>query len=654
MSKTRCTALLLLATGSLLDFQLGCSGSSSGSVTDNNTYVSGVAYQGSPAIANAAVKLVDSQGRTSSSTTNGSGSFSVATTGLTPPFLVQVATPAGGHLYSVSADANASTTINVTPLTDVIVRGWYLSNSGGTTDTTDTAFGDIAGYPAPPPSAANLLANTITRTANIWLANAGLDAATFNPISTAMSPAEETVLGETAVNLSTGQITFTGTLSGKNMTQTSSLSFPSAASLQGALARRISPDLARPEGTSGSTRVALMVTTTATAGTETSANASSTLVPTPAEGTALAEIQTLLANLAGTVNSKGGSLAYSDLDGFVAPGALNDGQTGTNYLYTLATLLRGATLPAAPQIISVKSLDLTSGTADLVTNLQGTYVPGSGYQLTELQFSNGTGSWLIYGDQYPMQINMSISNRLHLGASYATYGGSGGGTNGTGQLAIGGTIWTTTQGFLSTAQIYTSNGIADADTNTTAWTSAAPCGFSENAGTFTVQLAPTSSTTTNLIYYKWDNGWTDLSSAVPAGTVFTLPLTASGTTTGYTWTSAGYSTENIAIIAPTGTTIPAASLGSPLTVQWTLPATFPIAGVALTAEAYTGLPLSGLYNQSVVFGTTPAAASGFPTSGTITIPATVGGTAVAFVEIEVHIQGVNGELVEPTLNLLVD
>jgi hypothetical protein len=631
--------------------QLACTSSSPGagsSGTASATYVTGVAYQGSAAIANATVKLVDSEGNTSSSTTTSSGSFALTSTGLTPPFLVQVAT-SGTNLYSVSADAKASTTINVTPLTDLLVRGWYVSNAGGTSDPIDTAFGDIGGYPAPLPTAVSVLANTITRTASLWLANAGLDSTTFNPISTVMNSAEETVLGETTVNVSTGTVTFTG----GGITQTSALSFPAASTLQDTLVRRFSPDVLRTEATSGSTGSALAIATTTTTSSATSANTNATLVPTAAEATALTEIQTVLANLASTVNSKGSSLANTDLEPFVDPGVLSDGLTYTSYPSMLATLLRGATLPAAPQIISVKNLDLTSGTADVVTNLQGSYIAGSGFQTTELQLSNGTGSWLIYGDQRPMQINMSISNRLHLGASYATYGGSGGGTSGTGELAIGGTVWTTTQGYLSAAQVYTADGVADADTSATAWTSTVPSTFSEDSGTFTVQLAPTASTTTSLTYYKWDNGWTDLSTAVPAGTVFTLPLTASGSTTPYTWTSAGYSTENITISEPTGTTLSSASLGSPLAVQWTLPTTFPIAGVALTAEYYTGIPKNGNYNQGFVFGTTTAAASGFPTSGTVTIPAAISGTAVAFVEIEVHVQGVNGELVEPTLNLVV-
>lgn len=622
-------------------------------VTPTPTYATGVAWQGASALANASVALVDSNGNTSSATTSSSGAFSIATTGFTPPFLVRVTVSSGSYLYSVSADANVTTTMNVSAFTDLIVRGWYIAQASGSSDTTNTAFGNITAYPAPAPATVAVLANTITRMSSIWLAAAGLNTTTFNPITTAMSSAEESVLSEITVNRSSGQVTFSGTLSGSSTTQTSSLSFPTVTSAAQSHTHAFAVPAIEADAGSSSSTVALSIATTTTTSSATSANTSSTTVPSVAAATALSQIQTLLANLAATVNAKGSSLSYTDLEAYVDPGAENDGFTYSAYLDLMATLLRGATLPTNPQIVYVKSLNITKGLADVVTNLQGTYYAGSGYQVTELQFSNESGSWLIYGDQLPFQINMNLSNRLHLGASYATYGGSGGGTSGTGELAIGGTIWTTTSGAISSASVYTTNGIADADTNTTAWTSASPSTFTENSGTTTIQLAPTSTTTTNLSFSKWDNSWTDLSSPVAAGTIFTIPITASGSTTNYTWTNGGYSTENISISQPSGTTISASSLGSAQTVTWTLPATFALAGVALTAEAYTGIPLSGHYSQCVVIGSTTAASTGFPTSGTLTIPASCSGSSVVFVEIAVHVQGVNGELVEPTLNLLV-
>src|SRR5262245_5413966 len=93
--------------------------------------VTGTASLGA-AIADANVTLTDVNGNTISGTTASDGTFALSTITLTPPFLVRVVTtnpsggfPAGTTLYSVSADANASTTINVHVLTDLMVRSFY-------------------------------------------------------------------------------------------------------------------------------------------------------------------------------------------------------------------------------------------------------------------------------------------------------------------------------------------------------------------------------------------------------------------------------------------------------------------------------------------------------------------------------------------------
>src|SRR5512142_3327314 len=100
----------------------GCS-SGSGGGNGNQRTVSGTAASGAP-LASVTVTLKDATGASRTATTAADGRFSIDTTGLTPPFLVLVA-DAGGALYSVSADAAAQSTINVTPLTDLIIRSWY-------------------------------------------------------------------------------------------------------------------------------------------------------------------------------------------------------------------------------------------------------------------------------------------------------------------------------------------------------------------------------------------------------------------------------------------------------------------------------------------------------------------------------------------------
>ena len=83
--------------------------------------------------------------------------------------LVQVAIGAGSNLYSVSADSLVSTTINVTPLTDIITRSWY--NAQGV--STDAAFAAPVTYPAPNSTAVQDIQTTVQNVVGLWLTNAG-------------------------------------------------------------------------------------------------------------------------------------------------------------------------------------------------------------------------------------------------------------------------------------------------------------------------------------------------------------------------------------------------------------------------------------------------------------------------------------------------
>ena len=104
----------------------------------------GTAATGS-AIVGASVTLVDSNGTQVTTKTDSAGNFSLSSTGLTPPFLVKVVTAsastngyaAGTTFYSVSDQASPSV-INITPLTDLIIRNWYAAQS--TPVSLDTAF----------------------------------------------------------------------------------------------------------------------------------------------------------------------------------------------------------------------------------------------------------------------------------------------------------------------------------------------------------------------------------------------------------------------------------------------------------------------------------------------------------------------------------
>ena len=88
-------------------------GSGSGSGSGGTASVRGTASMGSP-IVGATVTLKDSTGKSTTATTASDGTYTLNTSGMTPPYFVQVVTTSGTTFYSVSADALASTTINTT------------------------------------------------------------------------------------------------------------------------------------------------------------------------------------------------------------------------------------------------------------------------------------------------------------------------------------------------------------------------------------------------------------------------------------------------------------------------------------------------------------------------------------------------------------
>ena len=123
----------------------------------------------------------------------------------------------------------------------------------------------------------------------------------------------------------------------------------------------------------------------------------------------------------------------------------------------------------------------------------------------------------------------------------------------------------------------------------------------------------------------------------PAGTPFTYTLASVATgTVSYTIPLNAWTTEAIRITNLTGTTLADAHLNSPLTVNWTLPKTFPVAKVMLGANINAGNYQCKTANGDMDLGCTV-------TSGTITIPSTCHGIPASNVDVNVSVWGVNGE-----------
>src|SRR5207237_1041102 len=99
--------------------------------------------------------------------------FSASTTGLTAPLLLRVATASGTTLYSVTADAQASTVANLTPFSDLLVRSWY----GVQGVAPDAAFNAPAANPPPLPTQVNLIGAELLAAAQLAINSYGANIA---------------------------------------------------------------------------------------------------------------------------------------------------------------------------------------------------------------------------------------------------------------------------------------------------------------------------------------------------------------------------------------------------------------------------------------------------------------------------------------------
>ncbi len=326
----------------------------------------GTVASGAP-ISGATVTVTDIHGISQTAVTAGNGAYGIETTGLTPPFLLLATTGTGSTFYSVSADAAAATTVNITPLTDLIIRSWY----GAQGDSMDTAFANPVTYPAPPPTAVAVLGTAVQNMMQLWLNQAGVTASNFNLISTPFSAGGtgvDAVLDQVSIDPGTGAVL----VSDGTTTQNSTLIVSTLDS-----------------------SVTVSTTTTNTNGTSSSSNA--TVVPTlPAEQTALDSITALMGNFAHTVTIKGASLSGSDLLPYLDLALLHNGFNRTQLATFFASYLAGRTLSTS--VLSINSIDTTNGLADVVFQLAVSQGGLTSFMAYDFSFKQVSGAWLISGN----------------------------------------------------------------------------------------------------------------------------------------------------------------------------------------------------------------------------------------------------------------
>ena len=550
--------------------------------------VKGTAALGAP-IAGGTVTLVDSQGTSVSGKTGSDGSYSLDVTGLQAPFLVSV--EAGGSspttLYSVSADTSG--VINVTPLTDLIIRSWYEVQG----ESIAPAFGNPVSDPPPSASSVQLLSNVVVQVMSLWLQNAGVATSNFSPISTAFSAngsGEDAVLAETTVNTSAGTVTVTGTVSGSSVTQNSQFNYDTSTSA-----------------------VTADTSITGSAGSS-SAQVSTALPVSSAESAALDGIDTLLSNFAAAVTKNSSNLSVSVTQPFFDANAMWEGfgstDTAGRFAYYLQSIAAGATVTAV--LDNLTSLDTSTGVAEGTITLSA-----SGSSLTtlstDMQFKQQTdGSWLLYGDQ-----RIALAS---IAAQMNTYAGA------------------TTTGPCSTClsidvqvpQSYSVSGVTLTGGSLFNNTSL------QSQGTITRTYVPTvaGATVSDTVDDFGPNSTTAISSPIPAGTPFTFTLAAGTGNISYTDSLNAYTDEPMYITNSPHSSL-AAVVGQPIMMKWSLPTTFAVGSIESNWETHTS-------GGNTCNNDLPALSPG-TTSETITIASTCNGQAVTSANFYARAVGVNGE-----------
>ncbi|HXR97806.1 MAG TPA: Ig-like domain-containing protein [Terriglobales bacterium] len=545
--------------------------------------VSGVAASGSP-LAGLTVTMKDTTGASRTAVTSATGAFTLDSSGLTPPFILTVQPATGSPLFSVSADSNLTTTINLDPITDMIARSVYSAQGL----TVTNAFASPASVGLPTAAQVQLVGHLYQTVFQLWLNKDGVATpATFNFISTpftANGAGLDQVLDQTKINSTTGAIAVTdGTT-----TQNSTVTFTPASDT-------------------------VTVNTSTTSGGTTSVSTASTGVPaTSAQAAALAAIQTALANFAQVINTKGAQLADVDLEPFMTTGLQFEALNRAQFAAKLAGLARGQATTL--QATALNSLDASGGSAQV--SLVFTF--GTTTFFTNMNFQLVGGAWQIAGDG--RLANVSEDSTMFTSQRGAT-------TQSSDQIFVDVKAPT---GTVAASPIVNSPGLLNNVTLSPA-----------NPIAETFQATPTSTVQVTLDH--WNLSAVNTTTVVPAGTAFTFTLTASGTPVTYTDFSNAFTTDAVAFTGISSGALSGVTLGAQNTFTWNLPRTYALASLELRADVYDGDPNSpsttqcrGTAGSDLFLPLTTATAA-------VLVPTTCNGKPTAAVDIFLLIQGINGE-----------
>ena len=625
------------------------SGTASANVTNvqltcaaNN--LSGTAATGSP-IAGATVTLVDSTGKQVTVQTAANGEYSLSTSGLTPPFLVKVVTASaspngygsGTTFYGVSDQASPNV-INITPLTDLIIRNWYAAQS--TPVDIATAFSNPAANPPPSVAEVQLIQAVVLDIVQPLLQAQGVSPVGLDLVSgtfAANGQGIDAALDQIKpITYNTAGTIATLTLSpATNVTQTTTVT-----------------------ATTGATQV---VTATSDASGTVSSSDTSTVVPTsPGEAAALAGVEATLNSLASLINSKGAALQASDVAPFIDASFLNGGATGAQQAQQIVNLAASGMTVNALTVTRIASYDATNNLIGIVGSVESTVNGvtvmspiGLGANVGIIFKQESSGSWLLYGDQQEAKTQAYVVSQTQNDiSSISTFN----------ELVLqlqapaASTATPCASSYVSSATIFPATAISGTSANG---------GGSVTIGTGGYSLQEDPTVYQNSGGGSQAGGYTCEFDAIAQGL---LDLPASGLpgvvgdTVGFSLnggsqvpvlarTIGGYTTETIDFTNLTSHALSSLQLGQPMTVNWALPVTFAIYRVQLDAEVYVANGSGGYVSCNA----TPATFLGTTsTSLTLTLPATCNGVPVTStpntggapraVQISVQVTGTHGEV----------
>jgi hypothetical protein len=351
----------------------------------------------------------------------------------------------------------------------------------------------------------------------------------------------------------------------------------------------------------------ITTSSTAVSGGNTSSSTVTVVVPRDAaQVDAMNQIQALMNQFAAVVTARGTNLVAADLSAFLDPDLLSEGFNADQFAAALASDLgQGQALGIAVQAIS--TLDVAGGSAEVKFAATETLDGQSTTNVESFFFRQRSGGWLLSGDRRIARVEVQAEARTDQGAlPNATYS----------EVIVG---IRAPQNTLSSVAVAGGAGSISMRQNSS---------IVDDSGLL-------------LDSFFGTTGALAAGSRPAAGTVYTVTLNRpSAGPVVYAVPLNAFTTEAIAIASPTGSTLADAHLGGSLNVSWHLPTTYAVRRISLSALVFTGLQDDPATFQCESAQAIVGVAA---TSGTLNVPATCNGLPVLSVNLNLAIDGIDGE-----------